>query len=133
MNWNSTESKEVRKFGFVALLFFGCLCGLGIWKQKVLPTYFFGLLSTLGLGFVLFPGPLRPVHTVWLKIAHTLGRIVTSVILALGYYLIITPAALLKRVFGGRPLPLKPDRSVSSYWVSRKEPAQPKERFSKRF
>ena len=133
MNWNSTETKEVRKFGFVALVFFGCLCGLGIWKQKVLPTYLFGLLSTLGLGFVLFPGPLRPVHTAWLKIAHTLGRIITSLILALGYYLIITPAALIKRVFGGRPLPLKPDKSASSYWVSRTEPAQPKERFSKRF
>ena len=133
MNWNSTETKEVRKFGFVALIFFGCLCGLGIWKQKVLPTYFFGLLMVLGIGFVLFPGPLRPVHTAWLKIAHTLGRIITSLILALGYYLVITPAALIKRVFGGRPLPLKPDRNASSYWVARTEPTQPKERFSKRF
>ncbi len=95
--------------------------------------YFFGLLATLGLGFILLPGPLRPVHTVWLKIAHTLGRIITTLVLALAYYLVITPSALLKRIFGGRPLPLKPDRNASSYWVTRDEPAQPKERFLRRY
>ena len=133
MSLNSTETKEIRKFGLVALIFFGCLCSLGIWKQKPFPMYFFGLLSVMGLGFILLPGPLRPVHTVWLKIAHALGRIITTVVLALAYYLVITPSALLKRVFGGHPLPLKPDRNASSYWVSRNEPVQPKERFLKRY
>jgi len=133
MSSNSTETKEVRKFGFIALTFFGCLCGLAIWKQKALPTYFFGLLTGLGLGFILIPGPLKTVHTAWLKIAHILGRIITALMLALAYYLVITPAALLKRVFGGRPLPLKPDRNAESYWVPRDEPAQSKERFPKRY
>ena len=49
------------------------------------------------------------------------------------YYLVVTPFGLLKRLFGGRPLPLKPDRNRSSYWAERPEPAQPKERFTKRF
>ena len=133
MSSTSTETREIRKFGFVALVFFGCLCGLGIWKQKVFPAYLFGSLSLLGLGFILFPGPLSPVHTAWLKVAHVLGRIVTTLTLALTYYLVITPAALLKRVFGGRPLPLKPDRNAESYWVPRDEPAQPKERFPRRY
>lgn len=133
MSSTSTETREIRKFGLVALVFFGCLCGLGIWKQKVLPAYLFGSLSVLGLGFILFPAPLRPVHTAWLKVAHVLGRIVTTLTLALTYYLVITPAALLKRVFGGRPLPLKPDRNAESYWVPRDEPAQPKERFLRRY
>jgi hypothetical protein len=53
--------------------------------------------------------------------------------LAIAYYVVITPAALLKRLFGGRPLPLSPDPDASTYWVSRDEPAQPKERFYKRF
>jgi hypothetical protein len=133
MNSNSTENREVRKFGVIALVFFGCLCALGIWKQKPLPTYFFGILSVLGLGFILLPGPLKPVHSAWLKIAHMVGRIITTLMLALAYYLVITPAALIKRVFGGRPLPLRPDRNVESYWVPRDEPAQPKERFPKRY
>ena len=128
-----TETKEIRKFGLVALVFFGCLCGLGIWKQKALPIYFFGFLSVLGLGLILIPGPLKPVHTAWLRIAHLLGRIITTLMLSMAYYLVITPAALVKRVLGGRPLPLKPDSNVASYWVPREEAAQPKERFPKRY
>jgi len=130
---NSTDTKQIRKFGLIALIFFGCLCALGIWLEKPLPTSLFGTLSALGLGFILFPHQLRPVFVAWLKIAHFLGRVVTTLILILAYYLVITPAALIKRIFGGTPLPIKPDKNVSSYWVTRKEAVQSKEQFLKRF
>jgi len=130
---NSTDTKQIRQFGLIALIFFGCLCALGVWLKKPLPTYLFGTLSALGLGFILFAYQLRPVFVTWLKIAHFLGKVVTTLILTLAYYLVITPAALIKRIFGGRPLPVKPDKNVSSYWVTRKEAAQSKEQFSKRF
>lgn len=133
MSSNLISTKETRKFGLIALIFFGCLCGLGLWTKKPIPTYLFGFLSLLGLGFILVPSRLRPVHSAWLKVAHFLGRVVTTVVLALAYYAVITPSALLKRLFGGRPLPVKPDKNVSSYWVVRSEPAQPKERFIKRY
>jgi len=133
MTLYSTDIKTIRKFGAIAFLFFGALFALGFWRQKLLPVYLFGFLSALGLGFVLFPSYLKPVYIAWLKIAHLLGKIFTTFILTLVYYLIITPAALIKRVFGGRPLPTSPDKDVLSYWVDRAEPAQPKERFLKRY
>ncbi len=125
--------KDIRKFGIIAFVFFGGLCGLGLWTKKPVPTYLFGSLSVLGLGFILIPTRLRPVYNVWLKIAHVIGRIITTLILAIAYYLVITPAALIKRLFGGRPLPVKPDKEATSYWVARSEPAQAKERFLKRY
>lgn len=127
------SEQETRKFGIIAFIFFGSLSGLGILVQKPLPTYLFGALSILGLGFVLAPGRLKPVYRVWLNIAHLIGRIVTTLVLALAYYLVITPAALIKRLFGGRPLPMKPDKEAMSYWVTRTESAQAKERFLKRY
>ena len=130
---NSTDTKQIRTFGLIALIFFGFLCAIGIWSDKPLPTYLFGTLSALGLGFISFPHQLRPVFVIWLKIAHFIGRIVTALILTLAYYLVITPAALIKRIFGGTPLPIKPDKNVSSYWVTRKEAVQSKEQFLKRF
>lgn len=133
MSWNSTSSKEIRKFGLIAFVFFGSLCALGFWMKKPLPTYLFGSLSILGIGFILIPSHLKPLYVTWLKIAHFLGRIVTTLVLTIAYYLVITPSALIKRLFGGRPLPVKPDKKASSYWVARAEPAQPKERFSKRY
>jgi hypothetical protein len=133
MNSSSTNKKEIRKFGIIAFVFFGCLCALGLWRQRAVPIYLFGVLSLLGIGFILLPTPLKPVYNAWLRIAHLIGRTVTVVMLALAYYLVITPSALIKRIFGGRPLPMHPDKELASYWVPRPEPAQPKERFIKRF
>ena len=79
------------------------------------------------------PSRLKPVYLVWLKIAHFLGKAITATVLAFAYYLVITPSAILKRWFGGTPLPTKPDENASTYWVTRVEPAQPKERFFKRY
>ena len=133
MSSNSIDTREIRKFGVIAFFFFGCLAIIGIWTKKPLPTYLFGFLSLLGMSFVLIPSKTKPVYSLWLRIAHFLGRVVTTVILTLAYYLVITPAALIKRIFGGAPLPIKPDKNCPSYWVTREEPAQPKERFFKRF
>ncbi len=127
------SEKDTRRFGVIAFIFFGALCGTGIWTNRPIPTYLFGFLSVLGFGFILMPSRLRPIHNVWLKIAHFVGLVITALILSLMYYLVITPAALIKRLFGGRPLPTKPDRAASSYWVARSEPAQPRERFLKRY
>jgi hypothetical protein len=133
MNSNLTEKKQIRKFGLIAFIFFGILCGLGIWQEKLLPTYLFGFLSVLGIGFITAPIPLKPVYTAWLRFAHLIGRVITNLILIIIYYLVISPSGLIKRLFGGKPLPVKPDKNISSYWVARTEPAQPIERFIKRY
>lgn len=133
MNSNLTEEKQIRQFGLVAFIFFGILCILGIWKEKLLPAYLFGALSILGLGFIFVPIRLRPAYTAWQHIAHLLGRAFTTIILIILYYFVITPAGLMKRLIGGRPLPIKPNDEISSYWVTRPEPAQPRERFLKRY
>lgn len=133
MNWNSTDSREIRRFGLIALVFFGCLCGFGVWMKKPIPTYLFGALSILGLCFTLTPRRLRPVYGVWMKVAHFLGRLMTTLLLTLAYFVAITPTALIKRLFTGSPLPIKPEKEALSYWVARTEPSQPKERFLKRY
>ena len=129
----STDTREIRKFGAIALLFFGGLCAFGFFHEKVIPTYLFGVLSFLGIGFLLLPTRFRPIYNIWLKVAYFIGRIITILILSLAYYLVVTPTALIKRLFSGRPLPIKPDKKVSSYWVARTEHSQPKERFLKRY
>ena len=123
MNSSSTNLREIRKFGLIAFLLFGVLCALGLWQGKVIPTYFFGLLSLLGISFSLLPAPLSPIYNAWVKVAHRIGKGVTISILTLAYYLVITPSAFIKRLLGGIPLPVKPDKKAASYWVDRTEPA----------
>lgn len=132
MSSNSTK-REIRKFGLIALLFFGGLCTVAIWRQKVGLTGFFGLLSFMGICFLTLPGPFRPVYRGWLKVAHLIGTLFTMLILTLAYFLVVTPSAWIKKVFGGAPLPSKPDPNRASYWVTRKEPGQPKPRYYLRY
>jgi hypothetical protein len=73
------------------------------------------------------------VYRGWLKCANLIGKTVNVFMLTFAYFLVITPSAWLKRLFGGRPLPVRPDRKASTYWVEREEGAQPRERFLKRF
>ena len=133
MTLNTAKRSEIRKFGLIAFLFFGCLGAIGIWREKAIITYFFCALSLLGMGLMLLPSPLSPLYKGWLKVAHFLVRIATALMLTLAYYLVITPSALIKRSISGRPLPVEPDKEASSYWVNRTEIAQPKERFMKRY
>lgn len=130
---NSIEKKEVRKFGVIAFLFFGGLFGLSFWLGKPIPTCFFGFLSFIGLAFILFPKGLQPVYSGWLKISHFIGKSITIVVLTLAYYVVITPSGMIKRIIGGRPIPLKFDKKSPSYWIDRTEPVQSKERFLKRY
>ena len=133
MNSSLINPREIRKFGIIGTIFFGTLLTVAVWRDKALAAYFFGLLTVLSIGFVLMPVKLQPIYAGWLKVAHFIGSKVTILILTILFYLVITPAALLKRIFGGRPLPLEPDPDAETYWVTRPEPAQPKERFPKRY
>jgi hypothetical protein len=129
----STEPRQIRRFGIIAACFFSVLCALFLWRHRMIMAPVTGVLGLIGLGFILAPGPLHPVYRGWLKVAHCIGLVINTAALTTAYYLVMTPAALIKRMAGGRPLPLHPDKMASSYWVSRTEPAQPKERFYKRF
>ena len=133
MNSNLTNPREIRKFGAIGSLIFGTIFAVAVWRDKTPLAFFFGLLTVLSIGFVLMPVQLKPVYAAWLKIAHFIGSKVTILILTIMFYFVITPAALLKRIFGGRPLPVKPDPDAETYWVTRLETAQPKERFPKRY
>ena len=85
---SSTDKKEIRKFGTVALLFFGFLCIIAVWRQKVVVAYFFGTLSLLGIGFLILPRILKPVYDKWMQIAHFIGKAITVIVLTMMYYLV---------------------------------------------
>lgn len=132
MSSNSTD-KEIRKFGIIAFIVFGTLLVVVLILKKTAIAILFFILAALGLGFILAPALLAPAYKGWLKITHVIGIIVNTILLTLVYYLIVTSTAIVKRMFGGVPLPTRPDKGVKTYWVERSESLQPKERFEKRY
>jgi large-conductance mechanosensitive channel len=75
----------------------------------------------LWLGIVA-PSRLSAVNRLWLKIGAVISKIINPIVLALLFFLVVTPMALVMRLAGKRPLRLVPDRAAASYWLAREPP-----------
>jgi len=126
---NTSDRREQRKFGLVmaaAILVLGMIRWLlhGV-AWAVFPAYFVivaGVFLVLGLAA---PRALQPIFVLWMKLAFVLNCIMTRVLLALAFYLMITPVRVLVRIFGEDPLKRTWLPGSESYWEPPEE--QPKE------
>ncbi len=73
----------------------------------------FGAAALLAPRWLIWP------NRVWATLGDRLHRIMTPVLLAVIYFLVLTPTALLMRGFGKRPLELRFDPAAASYWKTR--------------
>ena len=78
------------------------------------------LLLLLGIAA---PSRLSTLNRVWLKVGTVIAKVVNPVILALLFFLVVTPMAFLMRIVGKRPLRLVADRTAATYWIEREPPA----------
>jgi hypothetical protein len=78
------------------------------------------------LAAILIPGKLEPVQRVWMKIGEGIGYITTPIIMAIMYYLAVTPIAAVRRLRRTRP------QSVGSNWHPR-PPLPARERMERQF
>ena len=53
-----------------------------------------------------------------MKLAHVLSIVMTSVLLTLTYYLVMTPMGFLMKLLGKDPMERKFDRGKESYWIA---------------
>lgn len=70
-------------------------------------------------GGLLVPGRLEPVYRAWMKLAQLISKVTTPVFMSILFFLVLTPAGLVARLFGHRPL--TPPRNAGTYWRSRPE------------
>ena len=68
------------------------------------------------------PSLLRVPNRLWFRFGMILHRFLNPVVLGMLFYVVITPVALLVRLFGGKLLPLAFDRSAVTYWIVRDPP-----------
>ena len=130
---SSISRSHVRKFGAVAFPLFGTVFAAKCLLTHHVRPHLFGFVAVFGLLCFLMPGPMTPLYRGWMFIGRTVVNVLTTIMLALSFYLLFTPYALLMRLFRGRSLPSGPDRGLDSYWLARPLPAQPKEQFFKRY
>ena len=107
-----------RSFG---LLFFIVFMIISIWplthggQPRIWPIPLALIFLILGL---LKSKLLNPLNLAWIKFGELLGKIIAPIVMALIYFIIITPIGLFMKLIGKDLLNLKFSKK-SSYWIKR--------------
>ncbi|MGD8787330.1 MAG: SxtJ family membrane protein [Phycisphaerales bacterium] len=120
MENTQNQTSELRKFGVIMTIFFALLGGLFLWRGRSYYWCFF-VLSLLFAGFGLaLPAALGPVYKAWMKLSTIIGSFMSRLILIILFCLVLTPTALLLRMFGKDMLDISFKKNSSeSYWIPR--------------
>jgi Saxitoxin biosynthesis operon protein SxtJ len=109
--------RQEREFG---LLVGAILLALGGWwlyrgKPGILVALSLGLGGVLLLLGAASPGSLQRPYRLWMDLAEKLAIVMTSVVLAIVFFGIVTPIGLARRALGGDPLRRRA-KPADSYW-----------------
>jgi len=111
---------EGRKFGLTLAAAFGVLALIAWWRGGARAPIVLGTLAGLFLlGGALVPARLGPVQRAWMGMAHAISKVTTPIFMAVVYFVVITPAGLLRRLFGSNSL--RAAHGKTSGWVDRRE------------
>ena len=106
------------------LLFFVVFLIIGLWplKNGESINYYFIIASVVFLILGLLNSKLlSPLNKSWIKLGEILGIIIAPIVMALVYFVILTPVSIIVRVFGKDLLGLKFSKKKESYWIKRKK------------
>ncbi len=84
---------------------------------------FWSLIISFAFLLVSFIRPtiLKPLNNLWIKLGELLGKIIAPIVMALVYFVVLTPISLIVRIFGKDLLGLKLLKKTKSYWIERKK------------
>ena len=106
------------------LLFFVVFLILGLWPLKngeSLNFYFITVSVVFLILGLLNSKFLSPLNKSWIKLGEILGFIIAPIVMALVYFVILTPVSIIVRVFGKDLLGLKFLKKKDTYWIKRKK------------
>ena len=106
------------------VLFFVVFLVVGFWPMlnNEAPNYYLILFSLIFLILGLVNSKiLSPLNMGWIKLGEILGKIIAPIVMAIVYFLILTPISLLVRLFGKDLIEMKFNNNVKSYWIKRKK------------
>ena len=131
IDWNP-KSKQLRSFGRIALAASAVISLLlyvlkGIAIQWVLIIFAFGfiifIISMISLELT------KMIYLGMILLTMPIGWVVSFIVLAAFYFLLLAPLGLFFRLIGRDPLCRKFDSNAKSYWLSRQPPKGPEQYF----
>jgi hypothetical protein len=125
MRWSDISfrppDRMLRQYAGLWTVFFSAMA---VWQgylrgDETLGWVFAALAVTVGPLGVLWPQAVRWLYVAWMVLAFPIGWTISNVILALMFFLVFTPVALVFRLRGRDALGLKPKPGAATYWVDK--------------
>ena len=111
------KSSSDKSFG---ILFFIVFLIIGLWplffSEKIRLWSLIVSISFLLIAFIK-PSLLSTLNKIWIKIGYLLGKLIAPIVMAIVYFIILTPISLIVRIFGKDLLGVNFSKKVNSYWI----------------
>ena len=122
------STAQGRKFGITVGIAFLVLATIGELRGRSVAAAVFACLGAAAvLAGLLIPRSLGPVERAWMGLAHLISRITTPIFMGVVYFLVITPAGLVRRALGKNSL--RHASTSDSYWIAALPPSSMERQF----
>jgi hypothetical protein len=113
--------RQLRQFaGMWTLFFLGLACWQGLWRANRHASLVLGALAAaVGPVGLVKPEAIRPIFLAAMAVTIPIGWTVSQILVALLFYGIVTPVAVVFRLMGRDVLKRKPQRSLATYWTAK--------------
>ena len=128
---NNPSKKELLLFG-VMLLAFGGLVGGALWWRFDAPRvaqWSWVVAGGIAAIYYAVPPIRRHVYLAWLYATYPIGWTVTHLLMAIVYYLVITPIGVAARLCGRDAMQSKFEPDAPTYWIQRRKEIDPQRYF----
>jgi len=114
--------KQLRVFGAGWLVFFGVLAATAWWGGSGGAAVALGIVGVaVPAAGACVPHLMRIVYVAMTYLTLPIGLVVSFLVLAGVYYLVLTPTGLIMRACGRDPMARRIDRQADTYWTPRRE------------
>lgn len=134
MQWSDVSKpvppRQLRQFAGLFLLVFGALAAWR-WFGGRPDAWAIGLgvaAVVVGAAGLIYPPAVRPIFTGWMVAAFPIGWTISRLVLSFVFFVVMTPLALVFRLFGRDALYLRRGRRAT-YWIPKAQPGGPQEYF----
>lgn len=114
------DRKGLRDFGLTTGLILALIFGLFFpWLlERGIPRWPWVIGGVLALTGLVAPLTLKPVYRGWMKFGLVMSRITTPLIMGLVFYVVVTPVALLVKLFGKDAMARRLEKGATTYRVT---------------
>lgn len=126
MSSSSPSSRDLQIFSGLQIVFWALIAWM-LARRFEQPAFWLlpVVAATVSLAGLWRPDWIAIYRRGWMAAVEPIGWLVSRVVLAVVYFLVITPIGVVRRLRGHDPLSLRPAPGATSYWIARNDRTDP--------